>query len=93
MIALLTLVIMYVNTLKISSRGQIVLPKRVRDILQSDTISLEVNEHGQVLISPIRDLGGSLAAYQKETPLTFEAIRAQAWRDSVPVPSHKEEGQ
>ena len=84
---------MYVNTLSISSRGQIVLPKRVRDILQSDIISLEVNEQDQVLISPIRDLGGSLSAYQKETSLPFEAIRAQAWRDSVPVASHEEEGQ
>lgn len=84
---------MYVNTLSISSRGQIVLPKKVRDILQSDVISLEVNEHDQVLISPIRDLGGSLSAYQKETPLTFETIRTQAWRDSMPGVSDKEEEQ
>lgn len=82
---------MYVNTLSISSRGQIVLPKRVRDILQSDTISLEVNEHGQVLISPIRDLGGSLAAYQKETSLTFEDIRTQAWHDSMPGSNDQQE--
>ena len=72
---------MHMDTLSISSRGQIVLTKKVRDILQSETISLEVNEHGQVPISPICDLGGSLAAYQKETPLTFEAIRTQAWHD------------
>ncbi|MEM9417323.1 MAG: AbrB/MazE/SpoVT family DNA-binding domain-containing protein [Bacteroidota bacterium] len=83
---------MYVNTLSISSRGQIVLPKKVRDILQSDVISLAINEHDQVLISPIRDLGGSLAAYQQETPLTFEAIRAQAWHDSMRVASHEREG-
>lgn len=84
---------MYVNTLSISSRGQIVLPKRVREILQSDVISLEVNEQDQVLISPIRDLGGSLAAYQKETPLAFETIRAQAWHDNMRVASHQEEKQ
>lgn len=84
---------MYINTLSISSRGQIVLPKKVRDILQSDVISLEVNEYDQVLISPIRDLGGALSAYQKETPLTFDAIRTQAWHDSMPVISNKEEGQ
>lgn len=72
---------MHIHTLSIYSRGQIVLPKKVRDILQSDTISLEVNEHDQVLISPVRDLGGALAAYQKETPLPFDALRTQAWRN------------
>jgi bifunctional DNA-binding transcriptional regulator/antitoxin component of YhaV-PrlF toxin-antitoxin module len=81
---------MYVNTISISSRGQIVLPKKVRDILKSDVISLEINEHNQVLISPIHNLGGSLSAYQKETLLPFETIRKQAWEDSTPVFSHKE---
>ena len=76
---------MYVNTLSISPRGQIVLPKRARDVLNSDVISLEINELDQVLISPIRNLGGVLSAYQKETPMPFETIRKQAWEDSIPV--------
>jgi len=74
---------MYVNTLSISRKGQIVLPKKVRDMLKTNLVSLEVNEHNQLLISPIHDLGGSLSTYQKPTPLTFEAIRTQAWNDSI----------
>lgn len=76
---------MYINTLTISSSGQIVLPKKVRDILKSRTISLEVNEYDQVVISPVHDIGGSLAAYQKPTSLSFEEIRNQAWKDSISV--------
>ena len=79
---------MYVNTLSVSPRGQIVLPKKARDILNSNVISLEINDRDQVLISPIRNLGGALAAYQKETPLPFETIRKQAWEDSISVASH-----
>lgn len=82
---------MYVNTLSISSRGQIVLPKKVREILKSDVISIEVNEHDQVLISPVRDLGASLSVYQKGGSLPFEAIREQAWKDNIRVFSNKEE--
>jgi len=80
---------MYMNTLSISRRGQIVLPKKIRDMFKADLISLEINEHDQLLISPIHDLGGALSAYQKETPLTFEAIRTQAWEDSILVAKDK----
>jgi bifunctional DNA-binding transcriptional regulator/antitoxin component of YhaV-PrlF toxin-antitoxin module len=76
---------MYINTLTISSKGQLVLPKRVRDMLKSNLVSLEVNEHNQILITAVYDVGGSLASYQKDTPLTFEEIRNQAWKDSISV--------
>jgi len=76
---------MYINTLTISSKGQLVLPKRVRDMLKSNLVSLEVNEHNQILITAVHDVGGSLASYQKDTSLTFEEIRNQAWKDSISV--------
>ena len=65
------------------------LPKRTRDILTSDVVSLEVSEYDQIPISPIRNLGGALAAYQKATSLPFEAIRKQAWEDSISAASHQ----
>ena len=81
---------MYVNTVSISPRGQIVLPKKVRELLKSDVISVEVNEDDQIFISPVRDLGASLSAYQKEASLPFEAIREQVWKDSIHGSSNKE---
>ncbi len=79
---------MYTNTLTISRKGQIVLPKKIRELLQSDIITLTVNENNQILISPIRDIGGSLSAYQKQTPLDFEEIRTKAWNDTVSMNKH-----
>ncbi|MEL6539396.1 MAG: AbrB/MazE/SpoVT family DNA-binding domain-containing protein [Bacteroidota bacterium] len=76
---------MYVNTLSISPRGQIVLPEKVRNALKSEVISLEINEQDQVLVSPVRNLGGSLSSYQKDTPLSFDMIRQQAWEDNISV--------
>lgn len=76
---------MYFNTLNISSKGQIVLPKKIRQILKTAVISLEVNEHNQIIISPVHDLGGALSAYQKPTSLSFEKIRNQAWEDTLSV--------
>ena len=65
---------MYAHTLRISPRGQIVLPRKVRDVLQSSIISIEMNEQYKVSISPVRNLGGALAAYQKESSPTAENI-------------------
>jgi bifunctional DNA-binding transcriptional regulator/antitoxin component of YhaV-PrlF toxin-antitoxin module len=76
---------MHLSTLTISSKGQLVLPKKVRDRLKSNLVSLEVNKHNQILITAVHDVGGALASYQKDTPLTFEEIRNQAWKDSITI--------
>jgi bifunctional DNA-binding transcriptional regulator/antitoxin component of YhaV-PrlF toxin-antitoxin module len=80
---------MYVSTLTISSKGQIILPKKIREMLRSNVVSLEVNEHNQLLIAPVHDLGGSLSAYQKQSDLSFEEIRNQAWNDSLSIYNNK----
>ena len=82
---------MYVNTLTISPKGQIVLPKKVRNFLNTNIITLEVNDNNQVIISPIHDVGGALASYQQDTPLTFQQIREQAWNNSVSILKNQEE--
>ncbi|WP_341756178.1 MULTISPECIES: AbrB/MazE/SpoVT family DNA-binding domain-containing protein [unclassified Candidatus Tisiphia] len=74
---------MYINTLTISSRGQIVLPKKVRDIFKSNIVTLEVNENNQLIISPVCDLGGTLSIYKKDSEISFDGIRQQSWFDST----------
>lgn len=76
---------MYVNTLTISPKGQIVLPKKVRNFLNTNIITLEVNDNNQVIISPIHDVGGALASYKRDTNLSFQQIRDQAWNNSVSI--------
>jgi bifunctional DNA-binding transcriptional regulator/antitoxin component of YhaV-PrlF toxin-antitoxin module len=75
---------MYISTATVTSRGQISLPKKIRDILNSYIISIEVNEKNQVILSPIHDLAGSLSEYQQnsESSLSFDEIREQVWQDN-----------
>jgi AbrB family looped-hinge helix DNA binding protein len=47
---------------KISSKGQITLPKAVRDRLGSEFVRLVSDGQG-VRIEPVRDVGGSLKRY------------------------------
>ena len=48
---------MYINTLTISPKGQIVLPKKVRKLLNTNVVTLEVNDSSWLqeiyLLSPI----------------------------------------
>ena len=74
---------MYVSTLNVSSRGQIVLPKKARQLLGTNTVSLMIDEHDQVLIAPVRELGGSLSAYRQATTADFDEIRTAAWLDQT----------
>ncbi|WP_218460436.1 AbrB/MazE/SpoVT family DNA-binding domain-containing protein [Rickettsia sp. TH2014] len=74
---------MYIDTLNISPKGQIILPKKIRNILKTNVISLEINDHNQILLSPLRDLSGSLADYKKNTTLSFREIREQAWQENT----------
>jgi AbrB family looped-hinge helix DNA binding protein len=76
---------MYINTITISSKGQIVLPKKVRQMLNTNIISLLINDQNQIILTPVHELGGALASYNKDTTLSFEKIREQAWKENVPV--------
>ncbi|BFD46903.1 MAG: hypothetical protein DMENIID0002_15490 (plasmid) [Rickettsia endosymbiont of Sergentomyia squamirostris] len=74
---------MYISTIAISHKGQIVLPKKIRKILNSNTISLLVNDQNQILLTPINELGGIFSSYNKDTKLSFDEIREQSWQDST----------
>lgn len=71
---------MYVSTLTITAKGQIVLPKKVRNILNTNIITLTINDQNQVVLSPISELGGVLSCYNKNTDLAFAEIREQSWQ-------------
>ncbi|WP_341787495.1 AbrB/MazE/SpoVT family DNA-binding domain-containing protein [Rickettsia endosymbiont of Cantharis rufa] len=74
---------MYIDTLNISPKGQIILPKKIRNILKTNVISLEINDNNQILLSPLRDLSGSLSDYKKNTTLSFQEIREQVWQENT----------
>jgi hypothetical protein len=46
---------------------------------------LLINDQNQIILTPVHELGGALASYNKDTTLSFEKIREQAWKENVPV--------
>jgi len=70
------------KTLSIGPRGQITLPKKLRDLFKSDSITIEIIDDKHAIISPVPDIGGIISEFQKITDLSFEEIREQAWIDS-----------
>jgi len=72
-----------VKTAKISSRGQITLPRDVRKALGTDYVRI-VSEQGSVRIEPVNDVAGSLAHYAKgRKRVPFRVAREQAWEAHV----------
>jgi AbrB family looped-hinge helix DNA binding protein len=68
------------HTLKISAKGQITLPKYIRQALGSERIRL-ILVNGQVRIEPVKSVAGSLRDYakpnvdiDKETDMAWSAV-------------------
>ncbi|MEK6244114.1 MAG: AbrB/MazE/SpoVT family DNA-binding domain-containing protein [Pseudomonadota bacterium] len=72
-----------VKTVKVSSKGQITLPREVRKSLGTDHVRI-VLEAGSVRIEPVNDVAGSLAHYAKgRKRVAFHVARKQAWEAVV----------
>lgn len=83
---------MFTNSLTISTKGQITLPKKIRDILATNTIKLEVTEDNKIILLPVKNVAGRLSAYKKDTDLSFEEVRTQAWKEAIEnKPTHNDE--
>jgi bifunctional DNA-binding transcriptional regulator/antitoxin component of YhaV-PrlF toxin-antitoxin module len=66
---------------KISGKGQITLPKRVREILATDVVKIVV-EQGVVRIEPVKDVAGSLREYAKRY-VTMKEAGGKAWEEAM----------
>ena len=75
-----------VKTAKISSKGQITLPRDIRKALGTDRVRI-VLEHGSVRIEPVNDVAGSLAHYARKR-VPFRVAREKAW-EAVVREKHK----
>jgi AbrB family looped-hinge helix DNA binding protein len=70
-------------TAKITSKGQVTIPRKIRDVLKSSTIEFEVIKGG-VLIRPVSSVGGSLKSYAKGLRPLGE-IRDKVWEEVAHV--------
>jgi bifunctional DNA-binding transcriptional regulator/antitoxin component of YhaV-PrlF toxin-antitoxin module len=76
--------IMYVSTLKLSSRGQIVLPKKVREALNSNYVTIHIND-SKATIAAAPDVEGALSEYAKngDPSLSWDEVRQISWERSL----------
>ena len=74
---------MELRTVKITRKGQVTIPKRIRDFLKSDVVEFDVIDN-KVVVLPVESAAGSLSKYAKGyTPL--ENVRDAAWKEAMDV--------
>ncbi|WP_022853997.1 AbrB/MazE/SpoVT family DNA-binding domain-containing protein [Thermodesulfatator atlanticus] len=63
---------------KITSKGQVTIPKKMRELLGTNVVRFRV-EKGKIILEPVRDVGGIFKKYVKK-PLYHEKEREIAWQ-------------
>jgi bifunctional DNA-binding transcriptional regulator/antitoxin component of YhaV-PrlF toxin-antitoxin module len=66
-------------TATVTSRGQVTLPRKVRDVLDSRLIEFDVRDD-IVLVRPVRSVAGGLAAYARK-PRSLSDVRNEVWKE------------
>jgi bifunctional DNA-binding transcriptional regulator/antitoxin component of YhaV-PrlF toxin-antitoxin module len=69
---------------KITEKGQITIPREIRNVLKADLISFSVVD-GVVILRPLSDVGGSLHAYVRNAASTasFRDQKEAAWEEAI----------
>ncbi len=67
---------------KISSKGQVTLPRQVREVLSSNIVEFEIVDE-KIMLKPVKSVAGSLSHYASagETPLA--EVREKVWQEVV----------
>lgn len=71
-------------TIKITSKGQVTIPKAIRERLRADAVYFEVQDD-VVMVKPARDAAGSLREFRGNTRLSIsmKQMRDKAWEAAV----------
>lgn len=72
---------MIAKAITISNKGQIVVPKKFTEHLNSKVVKLEISDNQEVRIIPIKDVAGSLTEFVKKQ--TSTDLKDTAWEQSV----------
>ncbi|HEX9020846.1 MAG TPA: AbrB/MazE/SpoVT family DNA-binding domain-containing protein [Nitrospirota bacterium] len=69
---------------KITRKGQVTIPKNIRDRLKSNAVYFEV-VNDTVMVKPVRDAGGSLREYggNVKPGVSLKRIKERAWEVAV----------
>lgn len=69
---------------KLTQKGQVTIPKEIREKLKSNTVYFEV-EDDTVMVKPVRDAAGSLSEYAGNVKLgaSMRQMKDKAWEVAV----------
>ena len=69
---------------KITRKGQVTIPKEIRQKLAANTVYFEV-ENDTVIVKPVRDAAGSLSAYAGNVKPgeSMKKMKESAWEAAV----------
>lgn len=69
---------------KITKKGQVTIPKAIRDVLESDTVYFEI-VNDTVVVRAVKDAGGSLSEYANNVKrgALMKKMKARAWEEAV----------
>ena len=62
----------------ITSKGQVTIPKKIRDLLGTNMVRFKVAGK-QVILEPVKDVGGIFRKYLKK-PISYKQEREIAWQ-------------
>ena len=69
---------------KLTQKGQVTIPKEIREKLKSNTVYFEV-EDDTVMVKPVRDAAGSLSEYAGNVKpgASMKQMKDKAWEVEV----------
>jgi AbrB family looped-hinge helix DNA binding protein len=67
-------------TAKITSKGQVTIPKKVRDFLKTDTVEFAIGDKS-VILKPVESVGGALARYAAKKAAPLKKVREGVWKE------------
>jgi AbrB family looped-hinge helix DNA binding protein len=70
------------TTAKITSKGQVTIPHKIREKLGSEVIEFDIVQN-DIVIRPVESVAGSLSSYAKKRGVSFKEAREKAWNESV----------
>ena len=75
---------MSTSAMKITSKGQVTIPKEIRELLKSDVVTFDVVQ-SNIVIRPVLDTAGSLSEYAKNVKAgsSFKKLKDKAWEEVI----------
>jgi AbrB family looped-hinge helix DNA binding protein len=69
---------------KITRKGQVTIPKEIREKLKANAVYFEV-EDDIVMVKPVRDAAGSLREYARNVKpgVSMRQMKEKAWEEAV----------